>query len=209
MKRKYIHRLSLSNLGLTGAALILTITNWRLVLTLCCGIAVMLLAYQYPQGGSPNKRLTWAIVGGSGSIFICYLLIMIFQSYPNGWIGLGEILELVAVFATLGLVLYQNLSHKRQEKSTNQLILYLASEDNLTRLIALRQLQQRAINQSLTFQQEQQLKEYCQIILEQSHPSVLANTALEIMEVLQFIPLKTKLKQPLNDLSLISSQEVA
>lgn len=206
MKRRYTDRFSWSTLGLTGGAIVLTITNWRLVFTLLCGITVMTVIYRYPRSFNPNQRLKWAVLGGSASIFACYLLLMLLQAYPNSWLGLGEVLEFIAVFTTLGLVLYQNLTNKRPAKTIDQLILYLASEDPLTRLIGLRQLQQRVVNQSLSFQQEQQLKEYCQIILEQQQSEALRDTALETMEMLQFVNLRPKLK---SNSVLIVPKEVA
>ncbi|MCA1904287.1 MAG: hypothetical protein LDL47_05545 [Cyanobacteria bacterium KgW148] len=206
MKRRYTDRFSWSTLGLTGGAIVLTIANWRLVFTLLCGITVMTVIYCYPRSFNPNQRLKWAVLGGSASIFACYLLLMLLEAYPNSWLGLGEVLEFIAVFTTLGLVLYQNLTNKRPAKTIDQLILYLASEDPLTRLIGLRQLQQRVVNQSLSFQQEQQLKEYCQIILEQQQSEALRDTALETMEMLQFVNLRPKLK---SNSVLIVPKEVA
>ncbi|PLS69208.1 MAG: hypothetical protein CV045_03515 [Cyanobacteria bacterium M5B4] len=206
MKRRYTDRFSWSTLGLTGGAIILTITNWRLVFTLLCGITVMTMIYRYPRSFNPNQRLKWSVLGGSASIFACYLLLMLLQSYPNGWVGLGQALEFIAIFTTLGLLLYQNLGNKPPHKTIDQLILYLASEDQLSRLIALRQLQQRVVSQSLSFQQEQQLKEYCQIILEHAQSDTLRDTALETMEMLQFVNLRPKLK---SNSVLIVPKEVA
>jgi uncharacterized membrane protein (Fun14 family) len=211
VKRKYTDRLSLTTLGLAGGGVVLVMTNWRLVLTLSIGIFAMILFYQNYRSVSPNQRLLWAVLGSSFSMFVFYLFIVLIQSSSNFLVGFSEGIEFLAILSTLGLVLYQNIINKRPDKTTNQLILYLASEDDLTRLIALRQLHQRVINCGLSFQQEEQLKEYCQIILEQEDSNRLRNAALETIETLQFRSVKPKLKrdQTYNDLSLISPKEVA
>lgn len=211
MKRKYTDRLSLTTLGWAGGSVILAIANWRLVLTLVCGVVAMIIFYQNYRSVSPNQRLIWAVLGGSGSMAVCYLFITLAQSSANPLVGVGQGLEFLAILSTLGLVLYQNIINKRSDKTTGQLIIYLASEDQLTRLIALRQLHQRVINHTLTFQQEEQLKEYCHIILEQSESNSLRNVALETIETLQFMTLRPKLRRNhgFSDFSLISPKEVA
>lgn len=208
MKHKYTDRLSLSTLGLTGGGVLLAIVNWRLVLSLCCGIAVMAIVYQYPRSDSPKKKLVWAVLGGSGSIFVCYLFIMLLQSDPNMWVGFAHGLEFLAVLITLAFILYQNIGKKRSDENTNQLILYLASEDRLTRLIALKRLHQKALNHSLSFLEEEQLKEYCSIILEEETSSALRNVALETIETLQFMAVKPKFKpnNNTNDISIVSTK---
>jgi len=208
VKHKYTDRLSLSTLGLAGAGVILAIVNWRLVLSLSCGIATMAIVYQYPRSDSPKKKLVWAVLSGSGSIFVCYLFIMLLQSDPNLWVGFAHGLEFLAVLITLGFVLYRNIGNNRSDESTDQLIIYLASEDRLTRLIALKQLHQKVLNHALSFVEEEQLREYCSIILQEEASSALRNVALETIETLQFMAVKPKFKpnNNANDISIVSTK---
>lgn len=205
MKRKYTDRVSTSGLLLVGGAAVMVLTNWRLVLTLLCGTTAMLIAYQYRRSGTPSQRLLWAMGVGSGSVFTCYLLLMLLQSHPNGWVGVAAAVQFLAVLAILLLLLYQTWGERSKERTVDQLILQLASEDHLTRLIALQELQKKAAQHTLSFQQEQRLQEYCQILLAQNASPALTNAALATIESLQFAPLQPKLQYQ----TLVTPPEVA
>lgn len=190
---------------MAGGVLVMVLTNWRLVVTLLCGTTAMLIAYQYRRSGTPTQRLVWALAIGSGSVFVCYLLLMLLQSHPNSWVSIATAVQFLAVLAILALLLYQNLGESSKARSVNHLILQLASEDHLTRLIALQELQRKASEHSLSFQQEQQLKEYCQILLEQNASPALTKAAWATIESLQFNPVQPKLRYQV----LVTPPEVA
>lgn len=168
--------LSLSRWLLLGLGLVLMLAwNWQLVLATGSGTALMLLVYlmqgwnwqsywlhwrHFLQGSS--GKLTVAVGSGGFAALSTYVATSIWADSENRWLATGTILQGFATLLTLGLLVWNLLSHqeKQQENEFEQLVNELTAADALKRLIAIRRLGSLNDKGYLNSSQQQQLKEY-------------------------------------------------
>jgi hypothetical protein len=185
----------ISSLVLVGLSL-----DWQLVVATGAAIAAMSNVYssqswnwrkngvrlkQFLQGS--NGKLAIAVTIGSSTMLLFYTILAIWNSQGDHWLGFGESLQFLAILAVLGLLLKQvfQTDSNQSQKRLNRLVLDLASENDLQRLIAVRQLGQSIKQIHLPLDQEQAIAEYCEVLLRSETFMPVREAAFELLESLQ------------------------
>ncbi len=184
--------------GLSGLVLVGLSLDWQLVLATGTAIGAMSTIYgaqtwnwrrngirfkQFVHGS--NGKLVIAVAVGGGSMLLIYTILAIWQAQSDYWLGFGESVQFLAILGSFALLLRQFLQSNAQANKTtlDQLVLDLTSNNDLQRLIAVRQL--RSMESSFSLEQEEAIAEYCQVLLQTEAFVPVREAAFELLAALQ------------------------
>jgi hypothetical protein len=104
----------------------------------------------------------------------------------RSWLASANILQLVATLGVLGLLIRQAFTQwlQRQQDNFDQLITQLMVNDDLTRLIAIKQINQYVQDNRLPAAQEKAIADYCQILLSRETEPTMRDALFETIESL-------------------------
>jgi hypothetical protein len=183
------------------ALLMLSLWNWQLVVATIAGVTVMGLVYVWQDWNwgrlilrsqkllsHPNSKFTLAVGMGAGTVLLTYMVSAIWSNIENHWLASAGILQLAATLAVLGLLIKQAIDNwlTAQEANVEQLIAQFTANDDLERLIAVRQLAQRVQQKRLPLNQETAIAQYCQVLLGRETVPTIREAALETLEALNY-----------------------
>lgn len=188
----YISRWLLFGLGLV----LMIAWNWKLVVATSSGITLMLLVYrmqewnwssywlhwrQFVKGSS--GKLTLAVGSGSFAALSTYVATSIWADSENRWLATGTILQGLATFLTLGLLVSNFFSQNQEKLETKfeQLVSDLTDSDSLKRLIAVRRLSSLKEKGHLSSLDQDFLHEYLSLMLTQETEKQVKNAILETL----------------------------
>ena len=208
-KSKFKHRVFKSSyrkrFGLKGSWLLFLVAvvamlflNWKLLLATSAGVGIMLLVYLM-QGwhwqiywsklrkffSGSNQQLTIAVGSGGIAAFSTYMATSIWVDSESRWLATGGILQGLATFITLSLLIWHIISSQsnRDEAKFDQLLTDLTHINPLKRLIALRKLTYLVNNTSLSKNHRYQLVEYLHLMLAQESESIIREALLESLQM--------------------------
>lgn len=208
-------------LGFLTIIVAMLLWNWKLLLALVVGVAVMLLVYSLQKWdwqlhlsqvwkflNSPNSRLVLAVGSGGIATVTTYIAAAIWAESNSSWIAAGAILQGLGTLLTLILLMWQIIGFygNRQQNNLDQLLVDLTEPDPLQRLIAVRQLTKIIRSQPIDFQMQQQVVECLGLLLTQEQEKVIRDALLDSLQELDhrrslpsttvetLTPLQTKLK---------------
>ena len=183
------------------ALLMLSLWNWQLVVATVAGVIVMSLVYVWQDWNwgrlilrsqkllsHPNSKLTLAVGMGAGTVFLTYMIAAIWSNIENHWIASAGILQLAATLTVLGLLIKLAIDNwlTTQEANVEQLVAQFTANDELERLIAVRQVAQRVQQKRLPLNQEMAIAQYCQVLLGRETVPAIREAALETLEALNY-----------------------
>ena len=183
--------------------LLLTFWNWQLVMATLVGAATLIFVYVAQDWNwdlllakvqrflnSPNRSIILASIAGSGSIVFSYASLMVWSSLDNHWLAGLIIMQLVAILGVLVLLFFKTINQWQQnsQQNINYLKAQLTSDDELERLIAVKQLAQSLRQRHLPLSQEQAIAQYCQILLNREGVETVRTATLEVLEELKYLP---------------------
>jgi hypothetical protein len=183
--------------------LLLTFWNWQLVMATLVGAATLIFVYVAQDWNwdlllakvqrflnSPNRSIILAAIAGSGSIVFSYTSLMVWSSLDNHWLAGLIIMQLVAILGVLVLLFFKTINQWQQnsQQNINYLTAQLTSDDELERLIAVKQLAQSLRQRHLSLSQEQAIAQYCQILLNREGVETVRTATLEVLEELKYLP---------------------
>lgn len=173
--------------------------NWKLVLATSTGISLMVLVYQIQEKnlvshwlywreflrGFPGK-LTIAVGSGGLSAIGTYIAASIWANAENRWLATGAIVQGMGTLLILGLLVWQifELRKNGDENQFNRWVSELTNTDSLQRLIAVRNLLNLLNKQVLNHQQQQQLRDYFQLMLSKETEPLVSQLILEGLKLL-------------------------
>jgi hypothetical protein len=192
--------------GLVTLVLVGLSLDWQLMLATSTAIGAMSTVYgaqnwnwrrngvrfkQFIHGS--NSKLAIAVAVGGGSMLLVYTMLSIWQSQTNNWLGFGESVQFLAILGILALLVRQLLHSNAQTNKTHldRLVLDLASDNDLQRLIAVRQLS--SMETSFSLEQEEAIAEYCQVLLQTENFVPVREAAFELLAALQPSPTSRKI----------------
>jgi hypothetical protein len=182
---------------------LLTFWNWQLVIATLIGASTLIAVYVAQDWNwqlllakvqrflnSPNRSLILATIAGSGSIVFSYVSLMVWSSIDNHWLAGLIISQFVAILGILVLLFFKTINQWQQnsQQDINYLTAQLTSDDELERLIAVKQLAQSLRHKHLPLAQEQAIAQYCQILLNREEVETVRNGTLEVLEELKYLP---------------------
>lgn len=219
-KQKTFKRFSRKRLRRTGGWLLcLTVVgamvfwNWQLMLATGVGILVMLMVYLMQEcdwqvhlsslrrflSGS-NRQLTLAVGSGGVAAVSTYMTIAIWLESDSAWIATGAIVQGFGNLATLILVIWQVISRQanQEQANLNQIFANLTEADALKRMIAVRQLIDLVGSRQLESKQKQTIRDYFTLMLSREEETLIRDSILEGLQILEDSQRLNKLGQPLN-----------
>jgi len=182
---------------------LLSFWNWQLVIATLVGAITLILAYAAQNWNwnlllskvqrflnSPNRPMILAAIAGCGSIVFSYISLMMWTSLDNHWLAGLAITQFLAVLGVLVLLVFKALNQWQQNSQQNldYLATRLTSDDELERLIAIKQLAQSLRQRHLPLAQEQAIAQYCQVLLGREQVEIIRNATLEVLEELKYLP---------------------
>lgn len=182
---------------------VLSFWNWQLVMATLFGAVTLIFVYMAQdwnwnvllarmQGflNSSNRPMIVAAIAGSSSIIFSYVSLMVWSSLDNHWLAGLVITQFVAMLGILVLLFFKAINQWQQNSQQNltYLATRLTSDDELERLIALKQLGQSLRQHHLPLAQEQAIAQYCQILLNRESVETVRTATLEVLEELKYLP---------------------
>lgn len=189
--------------------------NWQLIAATSAGIFAMIAVYvmqdwnwnvilwriqKYLQ--SPYRHLPISVASGAVTVFLTYTVLAVWSNQENHWLASANILQLGATLGILGLLVRQAFKQwlQRQQDNFDQLIAQLAVNDDLARLIAIKQINQHAQDNRLPAAQERAIADYCQVLLNRETETTMRDAIFETLETMQSITAKPALKRSANNI---------
>ncbi|GBO54078.1 hypothetical protein APA_2026 [Pseudanabaena sp. lw0831] len=191
----------------------LLLWNWQLIAATSAGIFAMIAVYMMQDWNwnailwriqkflqSPYRLLPLSVASGTVTVFLTYMVLAVWSDQENHWLASANILQLGATLGILVLLVRQAFRQwlKRQQDNFDQLIAQLAVNDDLARLIAIKQINQYVQDNQLPVAQERAIVDYCQILLNRETETTMREAIFETLESLQSITDKPALKRSIN-----------
>jgi len=177
--------------------------NWQLVGATIAGGSVMTMVYVAQSWNwqtlpirvqkflnSPNRSLIVAVTSGVSTVLLTYVIFGVWTSVENHWLASVEISQFLVILVVL-LILTARLitqSLRSSQQHIDRLITQLTADDELERLIAVRQIAQSIQEQRLPFNQEKAIAEYCQILLSRETVPMVREATLDVLAELKYLP---------------------
>ncbi len=188
----------------------LLLWNWQLIAATTAGIFAMIAVYMIQDWNwnvilwriqkflqSPYRLLPLSVASGTVTVFLTYMLLAVWSDQENHWLASANILQLGATLGILVLLVRQAFRQwlQRQQDNFDQLIAQLAVNDDLARLIAIKQINQYVQDNRLPVAQESAIADYCQILLNRETEETMREAIFATLESLQSITDKPALKR--------------
>ena len=192
----------------------LLLWNWQLIAATSAGIFAMIAVYLMQDWNwnvilwriqkflqSPYRHLPLSVASGTVTVFLTYMVLAVWSNQENHWLASANILQLGATLGVLVLLVRQAFSQwlQRQQNNFDQLITQLAVNDDLARLIAIKQINQYIQDNRLPAAQERAIADYCQILLNRETETTMREAIFEALESLQSITTKPALQRSANN----------
>ncbi|WP_103667541.1 hypothetical protein [Pseudanabaena sp. BC1403] len=189
---------------------LLLLWNWQLIAATSAGIFAMTAVYVMQDWNwnvvlwriqkflqSPYRHLPLSVASGTVTVFLTYTVLAVWSNQENHWLASANILQLGATLGILVLLVRQAFKQwlQRQQDNFDQLIAQLSVNDDLARLIAIKQINQYVQNNRLPVAQERAIADYCQILLNRETETTMQEAIFETLESLQSITDKPALKR--------------
>ena len=174
-----------------AASIILTLLiawNWQLVLATAIGIGSMTLAYWLLVGNwqihwnhcqrffqSYQGKFSLAVGSGVFAAINTYIATTIYSEAENRWLAVGNIFQGLTSLLTFLLLAWFFVSrgNRHSESEFERLLTGLTSENDLKRLMAVRQLTHFAQRHQFSVNYQEQLNEYFRVMLvRETEPSI-------------------------------------
>ncbi len=182
----------------TGGAIALLAWNWRLCLATGSGIGVMFLVYKIQNSGqipwrriyrqlhSLNRPFVIALASGGIASLSTYMTAVIWRDSASPWLAAGAILQGLGTLAVLILLVWLILHRQTQADQGHfqQVVSDLTAEDELKRLIAVRQLTYLCKTNRLSPAKQRMVGEYLRLLLNHEQESVVHDAALDGLQLL-------------------------
>jgi hypothetical protein len=188
----------------------LLLWNWQLIAATSAGIFAMIAVYMIQDWNwnvilwriqkflqSPYRLLPLSVASGTVTVFLTYMVLAVWSDQENHWLASANILQLGATLGILVLLVRQAFRQwlQRQQDNFDQLIAQLAVNDDLARLIAIKQINQYVQKNRLPDTQESAIADYCQILLNRETEETMREAIFATLESLQSITDKPALKR--------------
>jgi hypothetical protein len=199
---------------LVAFGIMLLIWNWQLITATLLGILVMVMMYASQEYNwnhllwrihrffqSPYRHFPISVASGTSTILLTYIIFSLWSTQENHWLATANIVQLVSICGIFVLLIRQSFKQwlQRQQLNFDQLISQLTVNDDLTRLLAIKQINQYVRENYLPAAQEQAIASYCQLLLSHENESTMRDALFETLEALQSIstmPTLQKAKHP-------------
>lgn len=188
----------------------LLLWNWQLIAATSAGILVMMALYVIQEWNwnvilwriqkflqSPYRHLPLSVASGTFTVFLTYTMLAVWSNQTNHWLASANILQFGATLVILLLLVRQAFNQwlQRQQDNFEQLVAQLAVNDDLARLIAIKQITQYVHDNRLPAVQERAIADYCNILLNRETETTMRDAIFETLEALQSITVKPALKR--------------
>ena len=182
--------------------IMLLLWNWQLILATSAGIFVMLAMYAIQDWNwnvvlwrvqkflqSPYRHLPISVASGTVTVFLTYTALAIWSNQENHWLASASVLQIGATLGILIILVRQSFSQwlQRQQDNFDQLIAQLMVDDELARLIAIKQINQYVQANRLPVTQQRAIADYCQILLSRETETIMREAIFETLESMQAI----------------------
>lgn len=172
--------------------------DWKLVVATGVGVGGMGLVYlaltknwqQYwlvwqPVFKGSQGKLTLAVGSGAIASLSTYLAAAIWAESENRWLATGTILEGMGTVLTLGLLGWHIINEQTHQSETqlDKLLNQLTDENNLKRLIAVRQLIKLQGKENLSSRDRQQVEDYFRLLLKQESENLIRQAIVEHLQI--------------------------
>ncbi|MGM3305838.1 armadillo-type fold-containing protein [Anabaena sp. WFMT] len=211
-----------SILGFLTIIVAMLFWNWKLLLALVSGIAVMSLVYSIPKWNwqlswleirrflnTANSRLALAVASGGIATVITYMTAVIWVDSPSHWIAASVIVQGVGTLLTLILLVWQifSLQGNQEEEYLDQLLNNLTESNSLKRLIAVHQLTKFINRKQVDASIKQDVVKCLRLLLSKEEEPEIQEAALNSLQTLDGLqvllpssakslaPVSTKVKQ--------------
>jgi hypothetical protein len=180
--------------------ILLTVWNWQLITATSIGILAMITTYAMQNWNwnvllwriqkffqSPYRHLPLSVGSGVVTIFLTYTVFALWSSQENHWLASASILQMGAILTILVLLARQSFTQwlQRQQDRFDQLIAQLMVNDDLARLVAIKQITQYVHSNRIPAAQEKAIADYCQILLSRETETTMREAIFETLESLQ------------------------
>lgn len=194
----------------------LLLWNWQLIAATSAGIFAMIAVYMIQDWNwnvilwriqkflqSPYRHLPLSVASGTLTVFLTYTLLAVWSNQENHWLASANILQLSSTLGILALLVRQAFRQwlQRQQDNFDQLIAQLAVNDDLARLIAIKQINQYVQDNRLPAAQERAIADYCKILINRETETTMREAIFETLESLQLITAKPLLKRTANNIN--------
>ncbi len=196
---------------------LLLVWNWQLIAATSIGIAVMIAIYVIQDWNwnvilwrvqkflqSPYRHLPLSVASGTVTVFLTYTVLTIWSTQDNHWLASASILQLVATLGVFALLASQAFSKwlQRQQDNFEQLITQLTVNDDLARLIAIKQITQYIQENQLPAAQERAIADCCNLLLNRETEVTMREAIFETLEALQPHTIKPSLNRSAHHVNL-------
>lgn len=180
----------------SGAVSVMWAWDWQLVLATGAGMGCLALICGTPPGQWQRWRSRIAVLSGKLPLAVglagtaslgTYLMAAIWAESENRWLAIASIGQGLVSAAALALVVWQ-VTIARQQRGRDcyeQWLRELTAGEPIRRLMAVRQLSERAACQELNPNQFQQLIEYFTLILIQETEESVRQAIFESLQIWQ------------------------
>ncbi len=180
--------------------IILLLWNWQLIAATIAGILVMVAMYALQDKNwnmllwrihrflqSPYRHLTLSVASGALTVMLTYTVLGLWSTQESHWLAIAGILQLVGTLGALVLLLRQSFQQwlQRQQNNFDQLISQLTAQDDLARLMAIKQINQYVQDNYLPIVQEEAIADYCQLLLSRETDSTMREALFTTLESLE------------------------
>ncbi len=181
-----------------GSAIALLAWNWRLCLATGSGIGIMFLVYSLQNSGqipwrriyrqlqNLNRPVVIALASGGIATLSTYMTAVTWRDSTSHWLAVGAILQGLGTLAVLVLLAWLIL-HRQAEADQSQfqrVVADLTVEDDLKRLIAIRQLTYLCKTNRLSLAKQRMVSEYLRLLLNHEQAPLVHNAALDGLHLL-------------------------
>lgn len=192
---------------------ILFLWNWQLIAATIAGILVMVVMYALQDQNwhmllwrihrflqSPYRHLTLSVASGTLTVILTYTILGLWSTQESHWLAIAGILQLVGTLGALVLLLNQSFQQwlQRQQNNFDQLISQLTAQDDLARLMAIKQVNQYVKDNYLPIAQEQAIADYCQLLLSRETDATMREALFTTLESLEPMAVNPILKKSVN-----------
>ena len=196
--------------------IMLLLWNWQLILATSAGIFVMLAMYAIQDWNwnvvlwrvqkflqSPYRHLPISVASGTVTVFLTYTALAIWSNQENHWLASASVLQIGATLGILIILVRQSFSQwlQRQQDNFDQLIAQLMVDDELARLIAIKQINQYVQANRLPVTQQRAIADYCQILLSRETETIMREAIFETLESMQMIIDKPALQRSVQNIN--------
>jgi hypothetical protein len=200
----------------------LLVWNWQLIAATSAGIAVMIAIYIVQDWNwnvilwrvqkflqSPYRHLPLSVASGTITVFLTYTILTLWSTQQNHWLASANILQLSATLGIFVLLVRQAFVQwlQRQQDDFDQLITQLTVNDDLARLIAIKQITQYIQANRLPASQERSIADCCNLLLNRETEVTMREAIFETLEALQPNIIKPAIKRSANHVNLKIQQD--